>query len=234
VTRALLVRSIPLSKSTRNAWHNAGAIFTKRSREADSVPLIARGRPIVNLGNQRYLPSTINNKTWNKANDISVLLSPTSSRYLFGQFMPSNEWQGPGYYWTKGIGYGGANKTRKYHEIDDLPELSIENNCDVQQHINGTEYRVITVTNKVVQVSERHGENGNRSYSWVGVSNAPRGLIPLAKQAAAMLSGKNVIGWDLIVDAQGNWYILEGNACPGVNTATANRILDEIERQEQE
>ncbi|KKL87884.1 hypothetical protein LCGC14_1930230, partial [marine sediment metagenome] len=39
-----------------------------------------------------------------------------------------------------------------------------------------------------------------------------------------------IIGWDVIISDDGyNTFILEGNSCPGVNAATAGRILNAIE-----
>ena len=106
---------------------------------------------------------------------------------------------------------------------------------DVQKHISGQEFRVITVGHKVVQVTKRDGGHlsSDRIYSWVGVHDAPAIVKDVARLAAReLLSSKTIIGWDVISDPDTSAYILEGNSCPGVNEHTAHRILNAVERYE--
>ena len=229
MSRALMVRSIPLSSTTRNAWKEAGAMFARRDRNQYEVMDIANGRPIINLGNSAMHI----HGAWNDAIIVKPLLTPAASRELLGSLMPTNAYLGAGDYWLKGQGRGGANKEKLYVDhLSDHDELKVQaswNEGDVQQHIVGEEYRVITVGHKVVQVSKRYGINGQRSYEWVGVQGAPSNVKEIAREAARLLqSEKTIIGWDVMHAGQ-DAYILEGNSCPGVNGATANRILDAIE-----
>jgi len=227
-----MVRSIPLSSTTRNAWKSAGAMFARRERNAMQVQGIANGRPIINLGG-----STMNIEgSWNNAPVIAPLLTPAASRDKLGSLMPSNEWLGEGYYWLKGQGRGGANKEKVYvstaYSHNELMVRANWMNGDVQQNIVGTEYRVVTVGTKVVQVTQRVDTSGQREYRWVGVRSAPTQVREIAKDAARMLGDdKIIIGWDVILsDGESQTAgILEGNSCPGVNEATASRILDAVE-----
>ena len=235
MSRALLYRSIPLSRTTRDAWKSAGAMFAKRERTPEQVRDLAGGRPIINLGSSNLTLPGI----WNEASVIAPLLTPAGSRQLFDTVMPSDGWQGEGYYWLKGQGRGGANKEKTYvtteYSHNELVSRANWIAGDVQQNIGGGEYRVITVGTKVVQVMKRGGLNGNRVYEWVGLTGAPTSVKEVAREAARRLeSEKIIIGWD-VMDGDGyyQWtsgtYILEGNSCPGVNAATAGRILDAME-----
>ncbi len=229
MTRAIMVRSIPLHIDTRNAWKYAGATFARRDRTTPEIVMLARGRPIINLGSSGFE----HQGAWNSAPTVSNLLSPKQSREVWGGMMPPDS-AGYGTYWIKGAGRGGANKEKVWvnnqNDMTDLRRRADWIDGDIQLHIDGTEYRVITVKDQVVQVSQRLGENGDRNYRWLGTRGAPRGLVPAAKWAAAKFTERTIIGWDLIKsDDTGEVFILEGNACPGVNEATAGRILDAVE-----
>jgi hypothetical protein len=172
--------------------------------------------------------------SWNRASVVRPLLNPKDSRVTFNSLMPTSLWVDEGYYWLKGQGRGGANKEKVYVEdfnsYNNLLSRANWIDGDVQQDIVGQEYRVITVGHKVVQVSERHGVNGQRNYVWVGVSNAPAHVKETARSAARKLSSEQtIIGWDIMSDNLGGSFILEGNSCPGVNAATADRILNAVE-----
>jgi len=236
-TRALLIRSIPLSNTTTNAWREAGAMFVKRSRPLSTIPDVALGRMVLNLGNQAYDPYQHAPKTWNISDDIKVLLSTTASEELFSLYTPCGEYSsGVSDYWIKGPGRAGRNKRRisVSGEGDfNWHKRMLPGGYIIQQHIPGQEYRVITVGSKVVQSSARFGQNGDRRYEWVGLQGTPTRVKDMARSAAHKLSGKNVVGWDIIDSNDDAPYLLEGNSCPGVNAATANRILNEMERQEQ-
>ena len=233
MSRALLVRSIPLSRDVSQAWRSADTHFARRDRTPDSIVSIAGDRPIINLGNSGFLPTVTHGEgIWNEATNIRCLLNPLESREVLGSLMPTNKFVGPDWYWVKGAGFGGRNKHKVWIETEREHEAYVNqaswNDGEVQLHIDGTEYRVITVGSKVVQVNERSGENGNRSYQWVGVRAAPQSCKNIARSAVSLLQGDNVIGWDIIVHDSGDGYVLEGNSCPGVNEATASRILDAV------
>ena len=128
----------------------------------------------------------------------------------------------------QGTGQGGQGKTRM--QTAEAITKGIPAAWDMQMHVDGQEYRVITVDDKVVQVSERYGDNSDRRYSWLGVKRAPVPVKEIAREATRRLDGRNIIGWDIIMgEAVNSTYILEGNSCPGVNEATARRIMNHIE-----
>lgn len=206
-------------------------MFARRERTPSQVMGLAGSTTVINLGSSNMNMEGI----WNKADDIAALLTPAASRAVLGTLMPSTTWEGEGYYWLKGQGRGGHNKEKTYvtteHSHNELRSRARWMQGDVQHNINGTEYRVITVGDKVVQVNMRTDTDGNRLYQWIGVSACPPGIKTVAREAARLLdSEKIIVGWDLIVDEfDDRVYVLEGNSCPGVNTATAKRILDAVE-----
>lgn len=230
MSRALMVRSIPLSTDTRDAWKEAGAWFARRDRTDSQIERIADGRTIINLGSSNL--GLVTDNVWNKSDDIAPLLTPASSRVMFHELMPTDEWIGPDFYWAKTPGRGGNGKQRYYlndrqaHNV--IKRDTDWNEGDIQLELVGQEYRVITVEDKVVQVMKRSGTNGSRVYEWVGVSAAPDHIKKVARTASSRLNGRNIIGWD-VVEWFGRAYIFEGNSCPGVNAATAGRILDAVE-----
>jgi len=229
--RAMMVRSIPLALDTRDAWKSAGAVFARRTSDDDRIRNISYDAPIINLGSSQCMIEGI----WNEARVVEPLLTPQASRELLGRLMPlGSVYCGPGYYWLKGAGRGGANKQKLFvrngQEFDDLYEQARWMEGDVQQHIDGQEYRVITVGEKVVQVMKRTGGHlaSDRVYTWVGVEGCDSEVKAIAREAAMKLANsKTIIGWDVIQGERA--YILEGNSCPGVNEATARRILDAVE-----
>lgn len=232
MSRALLVRSIPLSASTRNAWKAAGATFARRDRRTDSIVSLAEdigGVPIINLGASWFSAEG----AWNPGEVTKWLLTPESTRRMFNDFLPTGRWVGPDYYWFKGPGRAGNNKKKHYvSNLEEYNELASHANWiqgDVQLHVDGQEFRVITVNDKVVQGMARYGQNGERRYEWVGVGGLPTELKESCRRASRVLGSRTIVGWDGIVHDSGQSFILEGNACPGVNEATAGRILDAVE-----
>ena len=232
MSRALMVRSIPLALTTRDAWKENGAMFAKRTSDDRRIAMLAEGGTIINLGSSTF--SLTGSNVWNERAVIEPLLTPAMSRTLLGSLLPSNRYEGPNYYWLKGAGRGGANKTKVFirnsQEHAELWSRAGWTEGDVQLHIDGDEYRVITVGEKVVQVMKRTGGHmaSDRVYTWVGVQGCDSIVKAAARKAAMKLANSNtIIGWDVIDD--GRAYILEGNSCPGVNVATAGRILNAVE-----
>ena len=226
----MMVRSIPLALTTRDAWKENGVMFARRTSNDERIEMLANGRPIINLGSQQCRIIGI----WNEARVVEPLINPAASRELLGSLMPSNRYIDPGYFWLKGEGRGGSNKEKRFirnsQEFNALVEHATWIGADVQQHIDGQEYRVITVGEKVVQVMKRTGGHlaSDRVYTWVGVEGCDSEVKAVARKAAMKLANsKTIIGWDVIQGERA--YILEGNSCPGVNAATANRILNAVE-----
>jgi len=184
---------------------------------------------IINLGNSG-IELNEPHFMWNSAEWVAPLLTPGATRKLMPiGYLPAQP-EPDSWGWLKAPGRGGSGKTQRFLPYD----FHLPRGWDTQKHIEGEEYRVITVGMKVVQVTSRAGTNENREYRWLGLSNTPSEVKSKARSAAANLQGTNVIGWDLIQDKDENVYILEGNACPGVNDATAQRVVDEIYRQREE
>ena len=231
MTRALMVRSIPLSRVTRDAWKAAGAMFARRDSTPERIRMLGESRTIINLGGSNMNIEGM----WNNAPDIAPLLTPMASRAKLDNLMPTNRWYGMGSYWLKGQGRGGANKEKVLlvhrGEHNDLLERAAWMNGDVQYHIEGNEYRVITVGTKVVQGMTRvDNADGERAYVWTGVNGLPSTVKEIARKAAMLMNHERlIVGWDVIEQSMDRAYILEGNSCPGVNEATANRILDAVE-----
>ncbi len=165
---------------------------------------------------------------WNYGRNIKPLVTPGATRDLIGEFMPRQpDSDFPRQAWVKAPGAHGRGK---FLEIIHEP-LVLPRSWDWCEHVEGQEYRLITVGNKVVQDFERHGDNNSRRYSWVPMREVNADLKAMVREAASRLEGNNVIAWDTILDTNGEPFIFEGNSCPGVNADTVRRIVDEMERQ---
>src|SRR5690606_15520979 len=148
---------------------------------------------------------------------------------LDGEGMPPHECDGP--HWHKHGGFGGAGTTFHEREMDGCRQADGE----IQKHIEGDEYRVITVGDKVVQASRKVNVewiNGRHhfDYEWCGVEGVRRnGIIPLLHESVDKIPGgeMSVLGWDIIVGERP--YIIECNTSPGVNEPTARRIVSAVE-----
>ena len=233
----MMIRSIMLAQSLVDTWKELGGWFPKRERTTESMLELRRENydttsPIINLGNTGFNPTpellqAMGNDPsvlWNRGEDIRVLVQPASTRTLFNDLMPPQPTEYPVMAWVKAPGYGGRGK----EQVELQSARDVPGGWDVQVHVEGQEYRAITVGDKVVQGYERHGENGDRSYVWTGVNNLPNDVRILAKTAAGRLHGSNFIAWDLIMNDD-EIGLFEGNSCPGVNSATAQRVLAQME-----
>ncbi len=143
--------------------------------------------------------------------------------------MPPQPTRFPAEVWIKAPGMKGKGKYRK--DIDRA--LTLPTEWDWQVHVEGQEYRLITVGERVVQSYEKYGTHTERDYKWVGLQGTPPDVKELAREAARRLAGPTVVGWDLVKSGD-NVYLFEGNSCPGVNEASAKRIVTEIRRQMEE
>ena len=226
------IRSITLSRRSANAWRIVGATFPRRDRTTEQILEMARGSEfILNLGDTSFRPGEYTTPIWNHGENIELTRTPAALRKTMGYLLPSPiPLSYPADMWLKGPGAGGTNKIRKVYAY----EPSIPSGWDLQTHEEGTEYRVLTVGHRAVQVFRREDtQEEERGYRWVGLSGAPVGVKQLARQAAKIVPGDNLIGWD-IMDGEEKPYILEGNSCPGMSEATAVRVVAEIRRQIQE
>jgi len=231
----IAIRSLPLGSKSKEAWREAGAVYLKRGSSEERILNIAErveAEFILNLGRTSFRPmmELTNIPIWNFGTDIYSLLWPGHTREILGDLMPLRPTIFPALVWVKAPGYGGRGK---YMEEIASP-LVLPHQWDWQEHVEGQEWRLITVGQRVVQDMKRFGENGERTYEWVPMADTPSAIKDLAREAASRMEGNNVIAWDMILTNGGRALLFEGNTCPGVNTATAARIHTEITRQQEE
>jgi hypothetical protein len=236
--RILAVKSVPLSEDTVAAWRSVNnstditVKFLLRDREPNEAIGIAERNSydmILNLGNSELTYE--DPMVWNSLQVCDMLRTPGGMRRspLAAVLPPQMDWNEPNV-WVKGPGRAGWNK---HHYTTGLTDeaLPITNQWDCQQHIEGQEYRVLTVGLRVVQSSRRYGTNETREYQWTGTANTPKPVKNICRYAASLLPNqRTVIGWD-VIDAGDRVFIFEGNTSPGVNDATAERVCRELHRQ---
>jgi hypothetical protein len=193
---------------------------------------------ILNLGKPTALPGN-DTIVYNGGNTCYYLNNLVKAKNIFGDLMPGMPLDGEPA-WLKAAGYGGEGKTFVEKWVGPVPALG----CVVQSHVEGTEYRVVTVGDKVVQVTKKvpveNGVVGDFVWEWIGVTAAAKiiGLIPAAKESVKRLSDalgsdRIVVGWDIIrSNSSPTCYLIEGNSAPGTNSATAKRIVDAIRVKE--
>lgn len=227
----MVLRSIPLSKETRDAWYSANCHIIRRSKHNSRALLqsinAGNRRGLINLGNLDLDLSILNVPVFNSANSIRSISSPLALRRTLNDFIPPSSTTGP--HWHKSGGFGGRGKA--YHK-EQVRECALLRG-DVQKHIEGQEYRVITVGDVVVQAHRKEQLEGvgNFDWNWCGVDGVrTNGIIPTIKDAVTSIPDwqYTVFGWDVIVADRP--YVIEINTSPGVNEATAKRIVDQIER----
>lgn len=246
-----LIRSIPLSEETKQAWKNTAQVqenltvkFMKRSNQekltqAGELSQLAQRGAIINLGSGRISTRFVSQENiakkqaWNMAEWIQPLLTPAGTRALLEDLLPPIPTPDmlPAPVWIKPPGRGGRNK--RLVTATTLPQ--VQDTWDIQLHITGLEYRVTTVGTTAVQCFRRTGPDAAREYHWVGTKDCPKAVRKTAKQAAAALHPNTIISWDIILDqSTNNAYILEGNSSPGINSNTGLRIIKELIKQQQE
>lgn len=248
-----LMRSIPLSEETREAWKaysadNSRVVFIRRKEKKSPAGFMeslaklgGREQILLNLGSPTISETLMTaeeieaGKLWNAQEWIALTKTPAAMREHFTDLIPPLPTTFPCQVWVKPPGQHGIGKYKV--KINSLSELKEGRNqgWDVQLHIEGNEFRVITVGTTVVQAFTRHGDNENRHYTWLGVTGCPKAVKKIAREAASKLHKNTVLAWDILLELGTNKpYLLEGNSCPGVNTETAARILNEITKQYQE
>lgn len=224
--RFLAVRSVPLAADTRDAWRQQDVVFRRRNRSKvwDTRFHEPHIEAVLNLGNLdmdfRDVPVPI----FNSQELIRSISSPVALRRTLPDLVPSDQRNGP--HWHKRNGYKGVGKV--FHERFDYACNVLSG--DVQKHIVGPEYRVITTGPHVVQAFLKAGTAPNFDYEWVGVAGIKtNGIIPLLHAALNQVpeSQYSILGWDVIVGSNGP-IIIECNTSPGVNAATAERIINVV------
>ena len=233
MSRYLATRSVPLGKETRDAWSSAGITFVKRRNHGDQhirrITERIRFRGLINLGSLDLDFTGLSIPVFNLPASIRAVSSPGSLRGTLGNdFVPPVDVVGP--HWHKQGGWGG--KGVEYCSTQHCGKIGTN-----QKHIEGTEYRIITVGNAVVQAAKKEKvdwANGRHhfKYVWVGLAGvAKRGFLPHIKAAAERIPNveQTVLGWDIIHDGDRVWTI-EINTSPGVNDHTAGRIVQQIEK----
>jgi hypothetical protein len=220
------VRSIPLSQETRTAWSSANVKFAKRNyseKQLNALALKLDVEAVVNLGNLNYDFTELTMPVFNMPISVRHVSHPAALRRNMNAFIPPMSLNGP--HWHKSGGFGGRGK--EFHEKA----------CDsvwgiVQKHVDGVEFRVITVGEFIVQAHRKEvlPGVGNFVWHWTGVEGVGKnGIIPHVKEAISFVPNhvRTVFGWDIIVDKD-RPYTIEINTSPGVNELTAARIVRAI------
>lgn len=195
-------QSITLSERTFNAWKSVGAKFFTPDRSDDYIKRIVRqsGREeefFINLGRVELaaLSEGLGGlPVWNNGPDVVwPLNTPFRTRELFDDLMAPQSGEGE-YIWIKEPGWGGRGKERVRTEDADLAEIPYW-----EDHVEGDEYRIITVGNLRVQQFKKEGEPGAWTYTWVRMRDLPETAKDIVKRASERLPRRSVIGWDVIV-----------------------------------
>ncbi len=231
-----ILRSIPLQKETRNAWRSAGCTLITRSairhwNGFTTSKSIGKWGALINLGNLDVSLNHITCPIFNIHDTIRAISTPIALRRTLNDYIPVASYAGP--HWHKGKGYGGKDKI--FHKSDCKDKHIIAS--DLQQHINGKEFRVVTVGDVVVQAARKEPHNGivgKFDWYWVGIDGIrTNGIIPHVKSAITNIPNweHTVLGWDIIVDNNSNdVFTIEINTSPGTNDHTAQRIINQVRR----
>lgn len=232
----LVIQSIPLGLDTRTNMREAGAECVQHHEmfNGDGAYVRSAYDFVLNMGNTSLrVNDLVGCIVVNKPSDINQTRTPGACRQMFGDLMPhrpTEELEFPVDAWIKAPGQRGRGKFKK--KID-WP-LTLPSEWDCQLHIDGTEYRVITVGHRAVQGFQRTGPNRRRQYTWTGLANTPDNVLELARTAAGRLPHATLRAWDLIQDHEGQPYLLESNSSPAMNATTTERVRNEITRQIEE
>jgi hypothetical protein len=237
VKTAILPVSIPMTRSLRNTWKNTGSVFLRdrplkanirKTRDLDIDVLL-------NLGNTNYpltdeIRNTLTNEQIRYYNPANIILQYNTPgrirRSNLAPFLPENSNYDDEFSWLKGPGRAGMNKTKVLS--NERPLFIPGENWDFQRHIDGQEYRIHSVKDKIVQVHRRQGDNTARQYEWLGLQGRPPGVLPFIKNMITLMEYPYIVyAWDVIQEHHTNkWYLLEVNSNPGVNPMTVRRIIN--------
>lgn len=222
-----ILRTIPLSLETREAWTSAGARMVPRKHIGKYFedPPVSSNDVIINLGWRKPIN---HDHVWNHHESVKFVSRPDDLRKNLGDWLPPIPEIGDTA-WGKDHGWQGKGKFMYY----DFKEHYADKHADVQRHIDGVEYRVNSVGSKVVQAHRKIPENSSFIWQWVGVKGIDGlGFIKAIKTItdAIPYGETTILGWDWIVENDtGKPYLLEINTSAGVNAPTAHRILDVVE-----
>ena len=230
----------PLSSSTRSAWKSAGGVVLKprnlhQLRRWLAEPPAAYRNPefIVNSGFSLFTQDDTHVPVINSGDTVSWTTTPYDTYEMVGEFMGEVNRDFSGVpYWLKGPGRGGSNSR---YQVTFSPFYTTPPYI-TQRHYEGVEYRINTVGRRIVQVHQRSGPNHARQYNWVGLSGTQRSIKNTLRDAlGSSVHKQTLLAWDTIYNQRDDkLIILEANSSPGLNTATAHRIVNEINTQLEE
>lgn len=242
MTRVAIHTAISLSSTTREAWKAHGAIMLRSDRSLNANIIRARelgADLLLNYGSHSDIREEDREFVWNPPELIRELAHPGAFRRKLGDLVVPRPEEYPADIWIKAPGQAGRGKTRIRTEgaLSELPP-----SWDWQAHIEGTEYRAVTVGNKIVQGFQREGENNARDYIWTGVNRLPERIKHSIRTALQRSNGeggrddeseplfRTVLAWDTILTEGGEAYLFEANSAPGLSEPTAGRIVSLIDR----
>jgi len=233
----IVSHNIPLSRQTIDAWKGEGGVVLKRRRSAEYIYAYLVRHPeiefVLNLGDVIEGDTVMGFPVINPGNVVAPLWTPGNTRRILDSVLPPQPEPGNTDWWEKSIGRAGIGKYRRSYPY---PERNYGGSgIDFQVHIEGPEYRVITVGGRIVQQYQRSGPNGDRRYQWLRRDALPDLITDVIARATRDLGTYTLVAWDTIQEDE-HWasepkaYILEGNCCPGVKTPTAARIVNAVRR----
>lgn len=196
---------------------------------------------IVNLGHHNW---PVHNNIWNPSS--VVRLANTLHEYdefMEGLVPPFPKIGEP--FWVKHPGQQGNGKQYYPEFTEELASLYSNIHAGIQRHVDGEEFRLITVGDYVVQAARKipdplpdgTSKVGVFEWQWIGTkgcNNFP-GLIPKAKAAASRFveafgTYQIILGHDIIYQPSGECFLIESNTAPGMNEATAGRVLKQMKQ----
>lgn len=226
----VVLRSVPLHVDTRKAWTVNGCYVAPRKRFAGGRLVLPKTvsrvvGTVLNLG-CRYDFSDTGLPVFNSLDSVRAISRPADLRATLNDFLPERTVDKP--HWHKVHGFGGVGKRFCVFQCS-------EDGDDIQEHVDGIEYRIVTVGDRVVQASRKSNlrwTNGKHDFDWqwVGVEGvSKKGFIPMLKEAIPRVPDweRMVVGWDIIHDGV-RPFIIEANFSFGVNVDTARRVIDMI------
>lgn len=223
---------IPLSRQTVDAWKSQGAIVFKRHRPAAFIEQYLQRHSevefILNLGSALSADSLFEKPVINPNHTVEALWTPGDTRRAFDAVLPPFPIPGDAPWWQKQPGRGGRNKV-KWDTPFGEHITPWRGSGDMQKHIEGDEYRVITVGGRIVQQARRLGPNGDRIYRWLPREELPNTVTDVVARATRNMGTYTLVAWDT-VDAGNAGFVFEGNCCPGVKEPTATRIVNAVRR----
>lgn len=235
-------QGIALSRRTRESLKQVGGLILRVDRDPAYVLDNARINgcvPILNMGGSALTQDLDPEATiWNPGELINLTRRPADFRNVVGELTPPPPESYPADFWVKAPGAAGRGKTFVH---DGEAPGRLPRGWDIQRHIDGEEFRIISVGSKLVQGFRRMGDNNNRRYEWTGTAQAPRNVRKVVRMGIANIArivDQNpetlpvVLGWDTIINRDGAW-LLEVNTAPGLNQFTAQRIKNLIFNEEQ-